>query len=85
MKRQLVENMPLNNNAQKQQDDAPTEPAANVQAQPVARLAIERRQKRRDDAQDNIARPTKKKLSQESTSGENTISFFGQGKPSPLQ
>ena len=81
MERQLVEN----NNVQKPQDNAPIEPAANVQAQPVAGLVIERRQKRRNDARDNIARPPKKKLSQESTSEENTISFFGQGKPSPLQ
>ena len=77
--------MLLNNNVQKPQDNEPTEPAANVQAQPVAGLAIERRQKRRNDARDNIARPTKRKLSQESSSEENAISVFVQGKPSPLQ
>ena len=72
--------MLLNNNVQKPQDNEPTEPAANVQAQPVARLAIERRQKRRNDVRDNIARPTKRKLGQESSSEENAISVFNQGK-----
>ena len=77
--------MLLNNNVQKPQDNTPTEPAANVQAQPVAGLASERRQKRRNDALGNILQPTKKKLGQESTSEGNTIIFFGQGKPSLLR
>ena len=67
MERQLVEHVPQNNNVQEPQDNAPTEPAANVQAQPVAGPAanlqthpvagpgIERRQ-RHNDARDNIAR-----------------------------